>query len=506
MEGRWTCHLVGAVLSASIGSFEFGYNIGCINMPADLIKEWFAVSYNKGLAIHQKRATVDDMKTAWSIAVSIFAIGGIAGGLSCGYFADKLGRKTALLMNNVVALVATGFFVFAKLFDVRYLFTAGRLIIGVNAGLNSGLVPMYLTEISPANLRGTIGSFAQLFVTISILASQVVGLPFILGTADRWPWIFYAICVPAILQLSTLMLCPESPKYTIKVGDNHFQAQQDLIKLRGHTNVQDELAVIADEAKAAKTEEINCADLFGPYLIWPLALSTFLMFAQQLSGINAVMFYSTDIFKSAGLQDQWPNYATLAMGAINVLMTIASVYFVDKQGRRTLLLGSFIGMFVTTAIIAISILSAKHVAFLHWFAYVSVIAVLAFVISFAAGAGSIPWFFVSEVFPLNARGKANSVAVFTNWFCTFAGLMHEFSFLVFTGLVGLFSLFIWKYVPETKNKTLMEVYVEMDRRRGIQRAWHNKMPEEPEKTKATLANTKTKGTTAKDKKILYDNL
>uniref|UniRef100_A0A915N9N7 MFS transporter n=1 Tax=Meloidogyne javanica TaxID=6303 RepID=A0A915N9N7_MELJA len=154
---------------------------------------------------------------------------------------------------------------------------------------------------------------------------------------------------------------------------------------------------------------------------------------------------------------------------------------VDKQGRRTLLLGSFIGMFVTTAIIAISILSAKHVAFLHWFAYVSVIAVLAFVISFAAGAGSIPWFFVSE------------------------GLMHEFSFLVFTGLVGLFSLFIWKYVPETKNKTLMEVYVEMDRRRGIQRAWHNKMPEEPEKTK-TKANTKAKGTTAKDKKILYDNL
>ncbi|CAK5090780.1 unnamed protein product [Meloidogyne enterolobii] len=322
MEGRWTCHLFGAVLSASIGSFEFGYNIGCINMPADLIKEWFAASYNKGLAIHEKRATVDDMKTAWSIAVSIFAIGGIAGGLSCGYFADKLGRKTALLMNNVVALVATGFFVFAKLFDIRYLFTAGRLIIGVNAGeyfvldckvmnnlsfvigLNSGLVPMYLTEISPANLRGTIGSFAQLFVTISILASQVVGLPSILGTADRWPWIFYAICVPAILQLSTLMLCPESPKYTIKVGDNHFQAQQDLIKLRGHAKVQDELMVIADEAKAAKSEEINCAALFGPYLIWPLALSTFLMFAQQLSGINAVMFYSTDIFKSAGLQDQ----------------------------------------------------------------------------------------------------------------------------------------------------------------------------------------------------------
>uniref|UniRef100_A0A915M1B6 Major facilitator superfamily (MFS) profile domain-containing protein n=1 Tax=Meloidogyne javanica TaxID=6303 RepID=A0A915M1B6_MELJA len=208
-EGRWTCHLFGAVLSASIGSFEFGYNIGCINMPADLIKEWFAASYNKGLAIHEKRMTADVMETEWSIAVSIFAIGGIAGGFSCGYFADKLGRKTALLMNNVVALVATGFFVFAKLFDV-----------------------------------------------------------------------------PAILQLSTLMLCPESPKYTIKVGDNHFQAQQDLIKLRGHTNVQDELKLISNEAKSAKTEEGSFASLFGSYQCWPLALSIFLIVAQQLSGIN----------------------------------------------------------------------------------------------------------------------------------------------------------------------------------------------------------------------------
>uniref|UniRef100_A0A1I8B908 MFS domain-containing protein n=1 Tax=Meloidogyne hapla TaxID=6305 RepID=A0A1I8B908_MELHA len=360
MEERWTAQLVFAVLSASIGSFEFGYNIGCINMPADIIKQWFADSYNKPPKLG-KLKTANDMKTEWAVAVSIFAIGGIFGGLSVGFVADKLGRKTALLMNNVVALIATGFFMFAKHFDIRYLFIAGRLCVGLNAGLNSGLVPMYLTEISPANLRGTIGSFAQLFVTISILASQIVGLPSLLGTASRWPWIFYGICVEA------------------------------------------ELNQMASEAASARGKtEITYVSLFGSNLCWPLALSTFMMVSQQLSGINA-----------------GPNYATLAMGAINVLMTVVSVYLVDRLGRRTLLIGGFIGMLFTTAMIAVSMLIVKYVKSLNWFSYVSIASVLAFVISFAAGAGSIPWFFVSEVFPLNARGKANSIAVFCNWFFTF---------------------------------------------------------------------------------------
>uniref|UniRef100_A0A915LWW4 Uncharacterized protein n=1 Tax=Meloidogyne javanica TaxID=6303 RepID=A0A915LWW4_MELJA len=252
------------------------------------------------------------METEWSIVVSIFAIGGITGGLSCGYFADKLGRKAALLLNNVVALIATFFFVFAKLFDVRYLFTAGRLIIGVNAG--------------------------EYFLTVVMNNVSFV---------------------PAILQLSTLMLCPESPKYTIKVGNNHFQAQKDLKKLRGHSNVQDELKLIATEAKTAKTEEISFASLFGQYKCWPLVLSTFLMIAQQLSGINYLLSYSTDMFKSAGLQGQWPNYSTIFLGTINVVMTAVCAYLVDRVGRRKLLVAGFIGMFTTKIFFQLSIILIK---------------------------------------------------------------------------------------------------------------------------------------------------
>uniref|UniRef100_A0A914L769 Major facilitator superfamily (MFS) profile domain-containing protein n=1 Tax=Meloidogyne incognita TaxID=6306 RepID=A0A914L769_MELIC len=306
MEERCTGNLFFAALAASIGLVQFGYNIGCINMPADLIKEWFVESYNKGLEKHQKRMTIADMETEWSVAVSIFAVGGIVGGLFCGYFADKFGRKTALILNNVIALIATVFFVLAKLFDVRYLFTAGRLIIGVNAGLNTGLVPMYLTEVSPVNIRGTIGSLPQFFATTSIVVSQLVGLPPLLGTAERWPWIFYGISVPAMLQIFALFFCPESPMYNLLTNNNKSKAEKDLIKLRGHKNVNDELKSIKKGEKSAPARaDISYTTMFDSKLFWPLALSTFMIISQQLSGINAVLSSSKDLFKNVGLTNQW---------------------------------------------------------------------------------------------------------------------------------------------------------------------------------------------------------
>ena len=161
-----------------------------------------------------------DKNTRWSIAVGIFAIGGMIGGLSCGLVADKLGRKGGLMANNGLAVIAAAFMTFSKPIGVYYLFGIGRFIIGINAGLNSGLVPMYLTEVSPINLRGSLGSTNQLLVTISILFAQILGLPYIFGSVDLWPYIFAFSIVPVIFMLVTLPFCPESPKYTLIVkGD-----------------------------------------------------------------------------------------------------------------------------------------------------------------------------------------------------------------------------------------------------------------------------------------------
>jgi SP family facilitated glucose transporter-like MFS transporter 1 len=475
-EGRWTKSLIFAVLAAAFGSsFQFGYHIGCINLPADLIIQWFA------------EQMVSDTTTAtarWGIAVGIFAVGGMIGGNLVGIVATKLGRKQALLYNNVLAIIAGVLMGGAKYVGNYWLFILGRLIVGINSGLNSGLAPMYLLEVSPANLRGAIGSFAQLFVTIAILFSQILGLPFLLGTVDRWPLIFAFTFVPVIVQLCTLTFCPETPEFTIVVKGQRDQAEKDLKKLREREDVSAELDLISEEASKSNTgTPSSMKDIYGTRIPWPLILALFMMISQQLSGINAAMFYSTAIFKGAGLKDQWPNYATIAMGAINVLMTVVSVYLVEhpRFGRRTLHIAGMVGMCFSTAFIAISMLVAKSIEFVS---FLSIIFVLLFVISFATGPGSIPWFYVNEMFPPNLRGVASTCAVTVNWICCILvatlfpiidGFLHEYSFFVFTILLIVFILFALKFLPETKNKTLEQVYEEMDTRRGVKTKINNQV-------------------------------
>ncbi|EPB80626.1 transporter, major facilitator family protein [Ancylostoma ceylanicum] len=334
--------------------------------------------------------------------------------------ADKAGRRGGLLYTNIFAFAAAACMGCAKMVGFYPLLIIGRLLIGVYAGL-SVLVPIYLTEVSPTNLRGMIGSLHQLLITISILFSQVVGLPQILGTEDRWPLILAFTVVPALLQVITLPMVPESPKWTLCMKGDTETATKALEKLRGSSdvcNVSAEVDALRDEAagqKGGAEEHLSFADMWRGTLRWPMTIATMLMLAQQLSGINAAMFYSTVIFKQAGLSDTGAVYATIGMGAVNVLTTIVSVWLVDhpKAGRRTLLLVGVVGMWFSTILLVVSI--SMSMSGMQWASYGAILFVNLFVISFATGAGSIPWFFVSEIFYSNARGNANAIATMTNW-------------------------------------------------------------------------------------------
>ncbi|KAL3109965.1 hypothetical protein niasHT_017338 [Heterodera trifolii] len=471
-DGRLTGILAFSVFVAAFGSsFQMGYHIGCINIPAKLIKAWFTESYKhlNGVSI-----TVEEMESTWAFAVGIFAVGGMFGGIMVGTVADKLGRRKSLLYNNMLAIIAAALMTLAKYVNVYYLIIIGRFIIGLNTGLNSGLSPMYLMEISPNNLRGSIGSFPQLFVTIAILASQIIGLPQIFGSANLWPLIFAFTLVPVLFQLCALPFCPESPKYTLIVQGRKDQAERDLKWLRGDDDVHAELEQINEEAVASRAHpKLSMLAMFRAPLLWPLVLAVFMMLSQQLTGINAAMFYSYDIFKSAGLEGQWPDVATIAMGTVNVLMTFVSVVLVERLGRRTLHITGLVGVLLSSAFIAISLLTSKSV---QWASYLSILFVLLFVISFAIGPGSIPWLFVNEIFPLNALGNANSIAVLSNWgsnaivgtcFPMLNTVLGEYVFFVFTALSLLCVAFALKFMPETKNKSLEDVQAEIGRRRCI---------------------------------------
>lgn len=455
--------LVFAIAASALGSaFQHGYNTGVVNAPQTLIEQWIldTARNRTGGSADQSYVTV-----VWSIAVSIFCVGGMIGGAVTGFVADTYGRKGGLLINNIFVLLAAIFQGLSKWAGYYEMIIIGRFFIGINSGLNAGLTPMYLAEISPVHLRGAVGTVYQLVVTISILMSQILGLNTVLGTADRWPILFALTIVPAIFQVFTLPVCPESPKFILVTKGRELEAQRALTWLRGSLEVHNEMDEMRSEFEAMKlVPRVTLKEMFvNSTLRIPMLISMVVMVAQQLSGINAVMFFSTKIFKMADLDDQTAQYATLGMGTMNVVMTVISLVLVERAGRKVLLLIGFSGMFITTVLLTFCLAYATQYI---WVSYVSIFLVIAFVVMFAVGPGSIPWFLVAELFNQSARPTAISVAVMTNWTANFmVGLgflpleriFHGNIFFIFAFLQALFVVFIFKKVPETKNKTLEEI-------------------------------------------------
>jgi SP family facilitated glucose transporter-like MFS transporter 1 len=459
-----TGNLVFAISAAAFGSaFQHGYNTGVVNAGQSLVQKFIEATYKERNA--DKVLDKETLDTIWSIMVAIFCVGGVIGALGTGYIADRIGRKAGLIYNNVFVLIAGLCMAFTKKSGYYELFIIGRFFIGLASGLFAGLAPMYLTEISPHSLKGAIGTIYQLVITISILISNIFGLPSIFGTDDSWPVLFGITIIPAVIMVLTMPFCPESPKHVLIIQGKDVQAQKHLTWLRGTIEVHDEMDEMRQESEQVKlVPKVRLRDMWSQDIYRkPLIISMVVMLSQQLSGINAVMFYSVSIFGSAGLDHTNAIYGTMGVGVINVLMTLASVVLVEKAGRRTLHLVGLGGMAVTTVILTLCLLLKGNIPALSYFA---VISVFFFVIFFATGPGSIPWFLVGELFGIGARGMATSIAVGVNWAANFlvglaflplTNLLKEYTFLVFTVLLVIFWFYTYKRVPETKGKSQEQI-------------------------------------------------
>jgi len=460
----FTIKLAFAIFAAAFGSaFQHGYNTGVLNNAQTAIEGWIKdtiATRNGGTEPDQHEITL-----LWSITVSIYCIAGMIGGISTGWMADKFGRKGAILVNNVFVVFGVLCEVAAKPAKSYELIMVGRFLLGINSGLNGGLAPMYLSEIAPVNLRGAIGTVYQLIITISILISQVLGSQKVMGNDTLWPYLLGVALLPAAFQMITMPCCPESPRYLLLKQRKERQAKTALIWLRGTPQVRDEIDEMKNEYEALKLlPKVTFHEMLSNRALRiPLIISLVIMIAQQVSGINAVIFYSNKIFGTAGLNEDHAEYATIGIGIVNVLMTIISLFLVEKAGRKTLLLVGFIGCTIGTLGLTVA-LALTHIG--TWVSYACIGLVFFFIIMFAIGPGSIPWFLVTELFNQAARPLAASLAVSTNWVFNFlVGLcflplqevMGPYVFLIFTGLLVIIDLFIIKKVPETKNKTIEEI-------------------------------------------------
>ncbi|KAL6489526.1 hypothetical protein MHYP_G00032670 [Metynnis hypsauchen] len=487
---RMTCHLLFCVCTATIGSLQFGYNIGVVNAPYKKVQTFF-----KNVSLERSGQAMEDctVTNLWSFAVSIFSAGGMIGALCVGALVNKFGRRKSMMLCNILALIAGALMGLSSACRSYEMMILGRLVIGVFCGLVCGLTPMYVGEMAPTALRGAFGTLHQLGVVIGILIAQILGLEVLLGSQSLWPLLFGMTMVPAILQTVMLLFCSESPRYLLINLQKEDEARRVLVRVRGHEDIEDDIREMNDEAtKVAMEKKVSIPELFrNPIYRQPIIIAILMNLSQQFSGINAVMFYSTEIFKNAGVTE--PIYATIGTGVVNTVFTVVSLFLVERAGRRTLHMLGLGGMAICTLIVTIAlalvmdpcaqqaenlcggpVVSACNRTIealsegskTSAISSVAVVAVLGFVASFEIGPGPIPWFIATELFSQGARPAAVAVGGCSNWTAAFLvsycfpllmNLCGPYVFVIFLVLLVFFFFFTYFRVPETKGRTFEDI-------------------------------------------------
>ncbi|XP_062505565.1 solute carrier family 2, facilitated glucose transporter member 3-like [Corticium candelabrum] len=465
-DDKVTLLLVSSALSVVLGSSaQYGYQIGVLNSPMDLI---IGIYEN---TTHSSQDSSDSSssngKHLYALAVAIFAIGGLIGAFISAKMADTLGRKPTMLLNNILAVAGSIIMALSSGFPMLI---GGRFVIGINGGITTGLAPMYLTEISPIRVRGVYGLLNQLGITAFIFISQLLGLPKLLGNKHLWRLLFGFPLVLVTIQLLTLPFCPESPRYLYLCKHKQKEAADALRRLRGTTNVQRELNELQSELqKEESVSQVSYAQLFcDGGLRRPLLISFGLQFCQQLSGILGVFYYSTAIFKEAGLS--LGSIATVITSFSLIPMTIIAVRLMERVGRRTLMLYGLGGMMIFHMCLTIAF--CFQVGFnldksdgITVPGVLAVVSSVLLVSSFAIGPGGIPWMIVAELFTQGPRALAVSLSGIVNWLLngligyTFPFILdhlYPYAMLLFAAICGVLWLFVYVYVPETKHKTVEE--------------------------------------------------
>ncbi|XP_059449292.1 sugar transporter ERD6-like 16 [Corylus avellana] len=434
---------IGTVLLSTFvavcGSFEFGSCVGYSAPTQSAIREDLKLSLAE-----------------YSMFGSILTIGAMLGAITSGRVADFIGRKGAMRISAgfcIVGWLAIYFSTGAFPLDM------GRLFTGYGIGVFSYVVPIFIAEIAPKNLRGGLTTLNQLMI---VIGSSVA---FLIGTLITWRTLALTGLVPCIFLLVGLCFVPESPRWLAKVGhQKEFQAA--LKRLRGkNADITCEAAEIQDYIETLKSlPKAKLMDLFQSKHIRSVIIGIGLMICQQFVGINGIGFYASETFASAGLSSG--KIGTIAYACVQVPITLVGAILMDKSGRRPLIMTSATGTFLGCFLAGTSFILKSHSLLLEWVPIFAVAGVLIYIASFSIGLGSVPWLIMSEIFPINVKGAAGSLVVLVNWLGAWA-ISYTFNFLMSWSASGTFFiysafsvmtvLFVAKLVPETKGKTLEEI-------------------------------------------------
>ncbi|XP_009959427.1 PREDICTED: solute carrier family 2, facilitated glucose transporter member 9-like, partial [Leptosomus discolor] len=458
-----TFPLLSVTLLVSFGSsMLYGYNLAVVNSPAEHIKAFYNATwsrrYGHGLA-------PGPLTLLYSLTVSIFALGGLVGSLLVGVLVERYGRKGVLSRSALLVLLAggkvhrgSGWAPFSLL-----PLPSGSLLSP--PGICLSVVPLYLGEIAPKNLRGFLGLMPSIFICLGVFFAQVLGLPELLGEDRFWPFFLSAVVVPASLQLLLLHCFPESPRYLLIERNDVCGATKALCQFLGTPDVQDVIEEMKEEQRLlSSVEMVSVWQLLRDRSVRWQTLSVVVVNAgMQLSGIDAIWFYTNTIFENAGIPASQIPYTTVGTGTIEVVAGLIGCFTIEKLGRRPLIITGFCTMGICSAGITVSLLLQTA---LPWMRYVGVACVVGIITGFCIGPAGIPFLMTAELFMQSHRPAAYIVGGSLNWLCNFTiGFIFPFlqmsagafCYLVFCGVCLLVALYIYLVIPETKNKTFMEI-------------------------------------------------
>ncbi|KAK2862432.1 hypothetical protein Q5P01_001965 [Channa striata] len=460
---RVTPCLLSAAFFSSLGSsFLYGYNLSVVNAPAVYIKDF---NNSTWIERYGEPIAAETSTLLWSVTVSIFAIGGLLGALSVSVILKVLGRKGTLLLNNGFAIIAALLLTLGERAKSFEMLIIGRLIIGVDSGIALSALPMYLGEISPKHIRGFIGQFNSILICLGVFTGQVLGLPELLGEVSRWNYLFSFLAVPAVLQMCVLPFLPESPRYLLMERRDEAGAQRAFQRFLGKKDVSQELEEVHAESRAQENlHTVSVLQLLrNPAVRWQLITIIITMACYQLCGLNAIWYYTNGILREAGFPENVLPYITLSTGLIETLAAIVSGLVIERIGRKPLLIFGFAAMAVFFSLLTLCLNFQDRAS---WMPYVSYACIMAVIASFCSGPGGIPFILTGELFEQSYRPAAFMIAGTVNWLSNFAvGLLfpfiqealQSFAFLVFVVVCALGSVYLYVVLPETKNKTFMDI-------------------------------------------------
>jgi sugar porter (SP) family MFS transporter len=430
-------YVLSVTLVAAIGGLIFGFDTAIVAGATRYMKEQFSLN---------------SLQEGWAVAVVL--VGCMFGAGLAGPVSDRIGRRRFMLVSAVLFLVSA---VGCALPRTIAEFVVFRFVGGLGIGSAAVLSPLYIAEIAPARARGALVSVNQLAIVTGILLAYFVNWAFAGAGPANWRWMYAMGAVPSVLFFLFLLGVPESPRWLVKNG-REDEARDVLARA---DSAEAAVSGVREIKATLALEEGSFRELFRPAFRRPLLVAVVLAVFQQITGINAILYYAPRIFEGAGFERMSAIGQSTVVGLVNMLFTVVAIALADKVGRRPLLLVATAGMGVSLVLLGAAfrfpLLPASALLFI----------ILLYIAFFASAMGPLVWVVMAEIFPIKVRGAAMGLATLVLWLADFAVTLtfpvisdrfHPSSaFWLYAAMCALDLVFIWFYLPETKGRTLEEI-------------------------------------------------